>query len=123
MTMASLLEEEAIREEDRRLISGVLWKRLEAGVALQVDAALTYVTGRASHELTGEDLKFDSAFNTYFYPGLPLGPISNPGLDAIEAALRPTASPYWFYLSDKEGNTYYSATFEEHKEKKFKYLR
>lgn len=99
--MASLLEEEAKHDGDWEIISGILWKRLEAGMALQVDAEP----------------------GTYDYPGLPPGPISNPGLDAVDAALHPAASPYWYYLSDKAGNIHYARTFEEHKLNKEKYLR
>jgi len=99
--MASLLEEEAAQTEDRKIISGILWKRLGAEFPLQVDAEP----------------------GTYEYLGFPPSPITNPGLDAIEAALHPAASPYWYYLSDKEGNTHYAKTFEEHKQNRLKYLR
>jgi UPF0755 protein len=123
LTMASILEKETIKVEDKKTVAGILWKRLDGGVPLQVDAALTYIVGRTSLELTKVDLDFDSRFNTYRYFGLPPGPIANPGLESIEAAIYPTRSPYWFYLSDRQGNIHYSSTFEEHKEKKFKYLR
>ena len=121
--MASLLEREAPSSGDRKLVAGILWKRIEAGMPLQVDASLTYVTGRASRWLTTDDLALDSSYNTYRRLGLPSGPIANPGLKSLEAALNPTPSPYWYYLSDREGLLHYSATFEEHREKKFKYLR
>lgn len=121
--MASMLEREAHTLPDRKIIAGILWKRLDAGMPLQVDATLTYVTGRASLWLTKDDLAFDSPYNTYRNPGLPVGPIANPGLESIEAALNPLPSPYWFYLSDRQGLLHYSATFDEHKQKKFKYLR
>ena len=121
--MASILEEEVPSEKDRKLIAGILWKRLEEGMLLQVDAALTYVTGRASHKLTDEDLALDSPYNTYKYNRLPAGPISNPGLGAIEASLNPAPSAYWFYLSDSKGVIHYAKTFDEHKLNKIKYLR
>lgn len=121
--MASLLEREAPSAGDRKLVAGILWKRIESGMPLQVDASLTYVTGRASLWLTEDDLALDSSYNTYRKLGLPAGPIANPGLISLEAALNPTPSPYWYYLSDREGLLHYSATFEEHREKKFKYLR
>ena len=121
--MASLLEREAPSLGDRKLVAGILWKRIEAKMPLQVDASLTYVTGRASRWLTTDDLALDSAYNTYRRLGLPAGPIANPGLKSLEAALGPTPSPYWYYLSDREGLLHYSATFEEHREKKFKYVR
>lgn len=121
--MASLLEREAPSLGDRKLVAGILWKRLEAGMPLQVDATLTYAVGRGSLSLTSDDLALDSPYNTYRHLGLPVGPIANPGLKSLEAALDPTPSPYWYYLSDREELLYYSTTFEEHREKKFKYLR
>lgn len=123
VVMASLLEREAPSLGDRKLVAGILWKRLEAGMPLQVDATLTYAVGRGSLSLTSDDLALDSPYNTYRHLGLPVGPIANPGLKSLEAALNPTPSPYWFYLSDREELLYYSTTFEEHREKKFKYLR
>ena len=121
--MASLLEEEAKTTEDKKIVAGILWKRLGSGAALRVDATLTYVTGRASHELTDADLKLNSPYNTYRYPGLPLAPISNPGLETIDSALHPASSTYWFYLSDKDGKLHYARTFEEHKANRLKYLQ
>ena len=123
VVMASLLEKEAKHEGDWEVIAGILWKRLEAGMPLQVDATLTYLTGKTSAELSDEDLKIDSPYNTYRYPGLPSGPISNPGLDAIDAALNPEPSPFWYYLSDRDGVIHYAKTFVEHKLNKTKYLR
>ena len=120
---ASLLEEEIKSAEDRKIVAGILWKRLDLGMGLNVDAALTYVLGKTSSELTADDLKFDSPYNTYRYRGLPPTPISNPGLDAILAALRPEPSPYFYYLTGKDGLTYYAKTLEEHALNKFKYLR
>lgn len=123
LIMASIIEKEAFDFDDRRLISGVLWNRIEIGMPLQVDAALTYFTDKVSLELTSDDLKIDSPYNTYKYYGLPIGPITNPGLDAIMAAIYPTKTKYLYYLSDSEFNTYFTETFEDHKKNKFKYLR
>lgn len=122
LTMASLLEKEAAKKEDKEIISGILWKRIEAGMPLQVDATFLYMIGKPSKELTLRDLKMDSPYNTYVYKGLPSGPICNPGLDSIEAALSPKDSPYWYYLSDRNYKVYYSQTFNEHVEKKGIYL-
>ncbi|MFC1757055.1 endolytic transglycosylase MltG [Patescibacteria group bacterium] len=122
VTMASLLEKEAANQKDRKLISGILWKRIEAGMALQVDAVFPYFLGKNSLQLTFDDLKVDSPYNTYLYKGLPPGPIANPGLWAIKAAFEPTESNYWFYLSDKEGTIHYSSTYKEHLAKRQKYL-
>ena len=123
LTMASLIEKEAAKTEDRRIISGILWKRFDKKMLLQVDAAFVYAIGKNTYELTAEDLKIDSPYNTYKYIGLPPTPICNPGLDAISAAIFPETPPYWYYLSDKEGNIYYGKTFEEHKINKAKHLK
>lgn len=123
LTMASILEKEAATGKDRGLISGILWKRLKSNMPLQTDASLYYITGKASADLTQEDLKIDSPYNTYLYGGLPLGPIANPGLLSIEAALEPIESPYFYYLSDKDGKMHYATTYEQHLANKRKYLR
>ncbi|MBI2108775.1 MAG: endolytic transglycosylase MltG [Parcubacteria group bacterium] len=121
--MASLLEKEARTMETRRTIAGILWKRLELDMPLQVDAVFEYIIDKNTYTLTTEDLQIDSPYNTYKYKGLPVGPIANPGLDSIRAALTPIESPYFYYLSDKEGNIYYSRTFHEHVAKKARYLK
>lgn len=123
LTLASLLEKEAPLSADRRIIAGILWKRLDRGMPLQVDATLSYVVGRQSLQLTKDDLSVDSPYNTYARKGLPLGPIANPGIDAIRAALDPVVSPYFFYLSDRNGAIHYAVTFDEHKENKLRYIR
>lgn len=122
VTMASLLEKEGVTFEDKRIISGILWKRIEIGMPLQVDAVFPYINGKNTYQLTLEDLKIDSPYNTYLYKGLPPGPIANPGLDSLKAAASPTASPYLFYLSDRHGEFYYARNFEEHKKNKQLYL-
>jgi UPF0755 protein len=116
--MASIIEKEAWKEEDRRLISGVLWNRIDIGMPLQVDATFLYINGRNTYELTLDDLAIDSPYNTYKYKGLPKGPICNPSLSSIKAALDPEESAYLFYLADRYGNTYYSLDFEDHKRNK-----
>lgn len=123
LTFASLLEREAILYEDKRIIAGVIQNRLKRDMPLQIDASLMYVTGRGSLLLTKDDLASDSPYNTYTQKGLPLGPIANPGIDSIKAALFPEESPYLYYLSDSNSTIYYSSTFEEHKTKKAMYLR
>ncbi|PIR45335.1 MAG: hypothetical protein COV09_01950 [Candidatus Vogelbacteria bacterium CG10_big_fil_rev_8_21_14_0_10_50_13] len=123
VTMASILEKEAYDSEDRRLIAGVLWKRIEAGMRLQVDAVFPYFLGKNTFQLTKADLNYDSPYNTYRYAGLPPGPIGSPSLDTITAALKPIESPYWFYLADFDGVTHYAVNFEDHVENKRQYLR
>lgn len=122
IVMASLVEKETKTPEDRRIVAGILWKRLAMNMPLQVDAAFNYVNGKNTYDLTADDLKIDSRYNTYKYKGLPPGPIANPGLDAILAAIEPTTTPYLYYLSEKDGTMHYAKTFEEHKKNKVTYL-
>ncbi len=121
--MASLLEEEARTTETRRMIAGILWKRLEIGMPLQVDAVFPYIIGKNTYDVSLTDLAFDSPYNTYKYKGLPRGPITNPSLDSIIAALRPIQSQYIYYLSNLSGKMYYAVTFEQHVENKRLYLK
>ncbi|MEN9621775.1 MAG: hypothetical protein RLZZ67_209 [Candidatus Parcubacteria bacterium] len=124
ITMASIIEEEARTEESRKIIAGILWKRFDEGMLLQVDATFVSVNGKkASSDLTLDDLKIDSPYNTYVYKGLPPGPISNPGLGSISATINPIKTKYYFYLSDKQGNMHYGITHDQHVENKFKYLK
>ncbi len=123
LIIASLLEKEVRNYEDRRIVAGILWKRLRMGWPLQVDATLTYLTGKGSDQLSKEDLAIDSSYNTYKYYGLPLGPICNPGLSSIEAAIYYKENSYWFYLTTPDGETIFSKTLEEHNIARFKYLR
>lgn len=122
VTMASLLEREVKSINDKKIVSGILWKRLKNKVALQVDATISYITGKKTVENFKEDVKIDSPYNTYKYRGLPLGPISNPGLDSILASIYPEDSDFWYYLSTPEGETIFSKTLEEHNIARVKYL-
>lgn len=121
--VASILEGEVQTAKDRRMVADLLYRRLAQGMLLQVDTTLVYVTGRGSSELTVDDLKSNSPYNTYVNKGLPPTPISNPGLDTILAAIEPEANPYLFYLSDKDGITHFARTHDEHVKLKAKYLR
>lgn len=123
LTMASLLEKEVQTYDQKQMVAGILWKRLENWWPLQVDASLTYITGKGSLELSQDDLEIDSRYNTYKYYGLPLGPICNPGLESIKAAVYYKESPYWFYLTTKDGKVVYSKTLKEHAINKGKYLK
>lgn len=122
MRMASIIEAEVPHAKDRPLVADVLWKRLAIGMALQVDSSVNYVTGRGSRALSSVELETNSPYNTYKHKGFPPTPIGNPGLDAIHAAIFPKSSPYWYFLSDTEGNTVFSKTYEEHREAKRRYL-
>jgi len=123
ITMASLLEKEVKTKEDKELVSGILWKRLENKIPLQIDATITYITGQKTTKISKEETQIDSPYNTYKYLGLPKGPICNPGLESILAAIYPKDSDYWYYLSTPEGETTFSKTLEEHNYAKSKYLR
>lgn len=121
VTMASIIDREVKTEKDRRIVSGILWKRIAAGMPLQVDATFEYYLGKTTFDLTKTDLKSESPYNTYVNKGLPPTPIGNPGWDAILAAVYPEESDYWFYLSDHDGIMRYAKTFEEHKANRRKY--
>lgn len=120
--MASIIEKEANKDDDRRIVSGILWKRMKSGMALQVDAPFLYVKETAEREVTLDDLKIKSPYNTYTHRGLTPTPIGNPGLAAIDAAAKPVTSPFFFYLYDRNGMIHYAKTFEEHKKNKELYL-
>jgi len=127
INLASIIEKEVPDSSERCLVAGILNKRLSVGMPLQVDAVLVYVNCRGRFlncpKLNKEDYKKDSAYNVYTRQGLPPGPISNPSLDAIRAALSPVKSDYWYYLSDpKTKETIFSETLDEHNENRAKYL-
>ena len=105
------------------MVSDVIRKRLEAGMPLQLDATVNYVTGKSDPGVTLADTQVDSPYNTYRYPGLPIGPISNPGDAAIEAALNPHENPYFYYLTTPDGTVVYARTNEEHALNKARYLK
>lgn len=128
ITMASLVEREARSETARAMVAGILWKRLEAGWPLQVDATLQYAKGYDQNDKTWWtpptylDKNLTSAYNTYQNPGLPPGPIASPSLSAIKATLNPTPSEYWFYLTGNDNQMHYAETAEAHAENIQKYL-
>lgn len=121
--MASILEKEVATDDDRAFVSGILWRRISQGMPLQVDAPFMYLLNKKSSELTYSDLQLNSPYNTYRNKGLPVGPINNPGISSIQAALSPKASSFLYYLSDANGITHYAKTFDEHKANKIKYLQ
>lgn len=114
LTIASLVEREAKMPAERPLIAGVLHNRLRRGWPLEVDATVLYALGRHKVVVTYHDLKVDSPYNTYLHLGLPPGPIANPGLAAIEAALVPAQTDYLFYVARPDGSHAFSKTFQEH---------
>jgi UPF0755 protein len=126
--MASILEKEATSTADRRIISGILWKRLDNGDFLQIDPPIIYAKSLAGEKiardgsLTRADLATTSPYNTYKYKGLPPGPIDNPGLDALVDAITPTATDYWYYLSGGNGMIHYATTYAGHLANAAKYM-
>lgn len=119
--LASMVEREAKNPEDRPLVASVLLNRLKLGMPLQIDATIQYVLGYQpiektwwKKEITYADLKINSSYNTYTNTGLPPGPISNPGLDVLNAVVNPAQTNYIFYVSDKQGRNHYAATLAEH---------
>lgn len=121
ITMASIIEKEVRTMDDKKIVSGIFWKRIDAGMALQSCATVNYITEKNDPGVSIKDTQIDSPYNTYKYKGLPKGPISNPGLDSILSAIYPTESKYWYYLSASNGKTIFSKTFAEHRAAQAKY--
>ncbi|MEK7122952.1 MAG: endolytic transglycosylase MltG [Patescibacteria group bacterium] len=122
VTLASILEREVRGERDRRIVADLFYRRLAQGMPLQADSTINYITGKKDAQARFTDLEVNSPYNTYRHKGLPPGPIGNPGLEALQAALSPIENPFWFFLTTPEGEVVYSKTFEEHVKNKFKYL-
>lgn len=121
--MASVIEREVFGEADRAVVSGIFWNRIELGMGLQADSTVNYITGGKKPAVTLAETKIDSPWNTYRYRGLPAGPIGNPGLSAIRAAISPAETDFLYFLTDKQGNVHYGRTLDEHNANKAKYLR
>jgi UPF0755 protein len=122
MTMASLVEKETREDAERAVVAGILWKRLKEGLRLDVDATVRYAVGKSTEPLTLGDLNIDSPYNSRKRGGLPPGPIANPGLKSVLAALKPKETPYWYYLHGADGAIHYAETNEQHNVNKFDYL-
>lgn len=120
--VASLVEEEVRTDTDRKLVAGIIYSRLDQDISLGIDATTRYALGKPTQQLTQSDLDSDNAYNTRKRKGLPPGPIANPGIKSIEAAIDPTDSDYLFYLTGKDGKTYYATTNDEHERNKADHL-
>lgn len=120
--MASLIEREAISNEERPVIAGILWKRLDNNWYLGVDATTRYYKDDWVGDLTSKDFEEDNAYNTRKNLGLPPTPIANPGLASLKAAFMPEESEYWYYLHDSESKIHYGKTLEEHNLNRAKYI-
>ncbi len=130
--LASIIERESNNDKDRPVVGGILLKRLKLGWPLEADATVQYALASINHkegggwwpkEILADDLTIDSPYNTRKNQGLPPGPISNPGLLSIKAIIYPLETPYWFYLTDKNGVTHYGKTLQEHEDNISRYLR
>jgi UPF0755 protein len=146
--LASILEKEVPSQADQKIVAGIILKRVAARMPINIDATVCYakllaengvVNGTTSEAVSGTgiggsiitgcpsltalDFKVKSPYNSYLYGGLPPGPIGNPGLSSITAALHPQSSPYWYYLSDpKTGKTVFAKTLDEQTQNRVKYL-
>ncbi len=127
VTMASLIERESRIDEEKPLIASVIQNRINDGMPLDIDATLQYIVGKKEgkwwYPPTGEEKSINSLYNTYRNVGLPPGPICNPGIGAIKAALNPEESDYYFYIHDLTGKVHFAKTNSEHNANVSKYLR
>jgi UPF0755 protein len=114
LTLASIIEREAVVRDERRLISAVFWNRLRLRMPLQADPTVQYAVGKERRALSRADLAVDHPYNTYQHVGLPPGPIASPGLSAIEAALDPAPVKYLYFVAKDDQHHYFSTTVEEH---------
>jgi len=114
LTLASIIEREAVARDELRTISGVFWNRLKLNMPLQADPTVQYATGKERRALTRADLGIEHPYNTYRSPGLPPGPIASPGLAAIEAALDPAPVKYLYFVAMDDHRHYFSSTLGEH---------
>ena len=123
VTIASIVEREVRSDADRALVADIFWRRAAAGGDLEADSTVNYCTGGSSAAVSVADTQIACPWNTYKYPGLPQGPIGNPGLSALTAAVYPKPNDYWYFLTDAQGNVHYAVTYDEHLANKRKYLK
>ena len=120
--LASIIEKEAGFAEDMGKVASVFQNRLDVGHPLESCATINYLMGKSQLRLVDEDLEVDSPYNTYKYSGLPPAPISNPGINAIKAAIYPEETDYFYFLTKGNKETVFSKTYDEHLKNKSKYL-
>jgi len=114
ITLASMVEKEGRHDEERPRIAGVIFNRLQIGMALQIDATVLYSLGGHKDRVLLKDLEVDSPYNTYRNTGLPPGPIASPGAVSIQAVLQPEKHDYYYYVTSEGGYHTFSRTYEEH---------
>jgi len=123
LVLASIVEKEVRLPTTMKVVSGIFMNRLSINMALQVDSSVNYITGGDDPSVSYADLQIDSPYNTYKYRGLPPGPISAPGANALFAVFHPTETEYMYFLTTDAGDVRYSKTLEQHNEYKAMYLR
>ena len=126
VTLASLVERETPKPEERPLVAGAFENRLRKGMRLQCDPTVIYGMerlGKYNGTLMGKDLSFDSLYNTYEHGGLPPGPIGNPGEASLRAALHPAQTDYLYFVANTQGGHFFSASLAEHNKNVVKYRR
>jgi peptidoglycan lytic transglycosylase G len=124
VTLASIVEKETGKPEERPLVAAVYSNRLRVGMPLQCDPTVIYALQRADRyngNLTHENMQIDSPYNTYRYPGLPPGPIANPGRASLEAAAHPADVPYLYFVARGDGSHVFAASLEEHNRNVYEY--
>ncbi|MGB9694879.1 MAG: endolytic transglycosylase MltG [Caldisericaceae bacterium] len=119
--LASIIEKEIVFNKDRPIAASVFLNRLKVGMPLQSDATIFYILSSHKEYLSADDYKIDSPYNTYKYTGLPLGPISNPGLDSIEAVINAPETDYYYFITKPDGEAVFEKTLEEHNKDVAKY--
>lgn len=134
VTLASIIERETKTDEERPVVAGILFNRLDIGMALQTDATVQYAIANENCKkkiencdwwpiLTKQDLEINSPYNSYKFTGLPPAPIANPGISSIRAVIHPGDTDYLYYIHDPEGNIHYAETLSEHNANIRKYLK
>ncbi|WP_018589746.1 endolytic transglycosylase MltG [Terrisporobacter glycolicus] len=123
VNLASIVEKEAVLDEDRPIIASVFYNRIKINMPLQSDATIQYIFKERKKSITYNDLKIDSPYNTYKVAGLPPTPIANPGIKSIEAVLYPDNTEYLYFVATIEGGNNYSKTYEEHVKNVEKYRK
>jgi UPF0755 protein len=126
LTLASLVERETPKPDERPLVAGVFENRLKKGMLLQCDPTVIYALeqqGRYKGTLSGKDLHEDSPYNTYMHSGLPPGPIGNPGEISLRAALAPADTQFLYFVANTRGGHFFSATLEQHNQNVNRYRR
>jgi len=114
VTIASIVEEEAMYDDEKMIIAGIIYKRLKKGMPLQSCSTVIYALGKPKARLSTNDLKIKSEYNTYTHRGLPPGPICNPGINSLRAAINPQKTDYLYFVSMGNGRNYFSKTYQEH---------